>query len=89
MTINPKYKIGDNVTIINYGHLVWQNKKMYQSDSSFRTIRENEDIRWIDMSPELVGKSGVINDVNNSQGNYKYSVKDVGAWFNEEQLQFI
>jgi len=46
----PLYSIGDKVRIINYGHLIWENRNAEDPKLSFT------DVVWRDMSPDLVGQ---------------------------------
>lgn len=80
-----KYKVGDKVKIVNYGHLMWSHKKM-----SFPVVSEDGGIVWMDMSAELVGQEGVVNKITITQGNPEYGIDGIKgkcAWYNENQLE--
>lgn len=89
-----KYKIGDKVTIVNYGHLMWINTKLMQTDyyEKMTALKEDGYFKWYDMQPELVGKKGVVNKVTNTQNKPKYGLSGIAgksAWYDEEQLELI
>lgn len=88
-----KFKAGDKVRIINYGHLVWQ-------------VGGGKEISWVDISPELVGKQATVDGSyadfielgkpnflghRNEQNEKQYALLGVSkhAWYNEEQLELI
>lgn len=86
----PLYGIGDKVKIVNYGHLIWENKEVYPKPStSFPIYHETENVRWLDMSPHLVGRMDLIEKVSVVQGTPKYSLNKNGAWFAEENLELV
>lgn len=85
----PKYKIGDKVRVINYGHLIWENKNVEQPMLNFAVIQEDETFRYLDIMPERVGKVGIIEQVKNTQNIPSYSIASIGAWLNESQLELI
>lgn len=87
--MKPKFKIGEEVEIVNYGHLIWVNKKDYP-EKNYPIIWEDEQIKQIDIQPELVGIKAVICNVINSQNNPRYSIDIDGkkiSWFGENQLK--
>lgn len=78
-TINPTYKVGDKVRVINYGGLVDQ-------------IMGNGEIKKVDLASEIVGKEGVIVQIINQQGVPKYKIEGIPmktAWYDEEQLELV
>ena len=111
-----KFKVGDAVKIINYGHKTW-----YSSQTTYNNFQKLEQVSkkkfeqfllWgestieepiyeeddnlgaviVDNSAFLVGKEGIISEVTNTQGLWKYSIKGIpekAAWYNEDQLQLI
>lgn len=86
-----KFKVGDKVRVVKYGHPLWESKKDPQP-CSFPIIQESESGGcWIkDMSPELVGQIGVVDEVSLTQGRYQYGIdgiKGKHAWYNEDQLE--
>lgn len=78
------FKVGDKVEIVKYGHLIWESKQS-EYPMNFPMIFEDDNVRWLDIRPDLVGKAGIVNDELDGQ----YSVYDIGAWFSEEQLKLI
>ncbi len=87
METKPTYKIGDKVRIINYGHPIWESKSFYKESTSKHIIYEDEELRWIDISPNIVGKEGIVEKVDVVQGTPQYSIKGIGAWYFEEQME--
>lgn len=86
----PLFKIGDKVKIANYGHAIWENKNQpFGEGHNFPTISEDENIRWIDIKPELVGKEGVVSKVGITQGIPEYSIEGIGSWYSEKQLELV
>ena len=88
--MKPKFKIGDKVEIINYGHRFWS----YEEESSYAKLlfaNIEEGYKVYDALPHLVGQKGVIDAVNDVQGRPFYSIKgpDKHAWYDENQLQLI
>lgn len=72
-----KFKTGDIVRIVNYGHRYWE------------TVDGEVYVR--DMNPDLVGQVVVIEKVSITQEIPHYSVIGVSksAWYNEDQLELI
>lgn len=87
------YKEGDKVKIIKYGHLIWFFKNIDQPSflSSAPVYSENDNVKWIDISPEMIGKEAIIGEVTITQGIPKYALLGVNktAWYTEEQLELI
>ena len=74
----PIYAIGDKVKIVKYGHPYWVNK--------------DGDIIVKDMSPELIGQKGLVDEVTITQGIPMYAIdgiKGKHAWYNEDQMELI
>lgn len=77
----PKFKIGDKVKIVNFGH--W--------------IVDHKDGLWSsrDIEPQLVGKTGIIREVSDKGDNgVSYALKPIDfkgkeAWYNERQLELM
>ena len=69
-----KYKTGDRVRIINYGHIIWSNLTGVMVEH--------------DIQPHLVGKEAVVQYSVITQGIPKYSL-DLFAWADESQLEKI
>jgi len=59
-----KFKAGDKVRIIGYGHPLFYckegYKKAYEEDKPDNILKEDESFWWVDMKPELVGKEGIV-----------------------------
>lgn len=95
----PKYKAGDVVKVINYGHPAWvkklEHEKMFNSGLAFSNVPkdiifEQDDIYWYDQIPSIVGKTGTIKHVTDTQGIPKYSIDGIhgkSAWYDEQQLE--
>ncbi len=76
--MQPKFNVGDKVKIVNYGHVMWYMK--------------GESILKGDLRKDLLGKEGIVIEINDTQVpyvEYSYSVNGLGAWFNEDQLELI
>lgn len=75
-----KFKVGDSVRIIKYGHLFWS----YDNPESVIPT-------WYDMSPELIGQIGIVVKATRTQGICHYALKGPSkyAWYNEEQLEKV
>lgn len=86
--MNTKFKVGDKVRIVNYGHAILMSKRNINlEESGFKFLKEAEDLPfqvWIDINPSLVGKSGEIVEV----GMTGYSIKGIGSWFQDNQLEY-
>ena len=99
MSTKPIYSIGDKVKIVNYGALIWYNKKEWKKmyDEGFVTklkpdniIAENNTIWTIDIMPKKVGEEAIIQKVNTATHSYSLKGKDwSSAWYNEDQLEMI
>jgi hypothetical protein len=91
-----KFKEGDSVTIIVYGHAIMLNKKspewdIFKESKEFPIITQTDNIAFIETCPELVGKTGIISSIKvNQDGQPKYALRGIPgkiAWYNEDQLQ--
>lgn len=84
----PKFKIGDRVKVVNYGHAVWS----CCDDMALPLIRpaSSKDDSWVfDMNRAVVGKKGIVVEVLDS-GSYALSgIPEKTAWYNEDQLQLV
>lgn len=92
MNEQSKFNIGDHVRIINYGHIIWVNKKFPKEYLNLHIIGEQDNIIFIDMYPELVGEKGVVSKISHTQGQSEYSlsgVKGKASWYNDNQLELI
>lgn len=126
--VDGKFKIGDKVKVVEYGHLMFIYKERYQEESDYFAKTQAEfdndmskmllgedavfkdleslkgksepdniykdvgDMWWVDMSPDLISKEGVICEVTNTQGRFKYAVdgiKGKHAWYDEKQLELV
>ena len=82
-----KYKVGDKVRIVNYGHKVWMYQKMVDGK-----IIELDEVEWYDMCPERVGMLATIRKVTVTQGIDKYGLTtELGniSWFHNNQLELV
>jgi hypothetical protein len=72
-----KYKVGDQVRVVNYGSWIWE----------WRAQR----MEWVDISPELVGQTGVVVDAHKTQEIDQYKLKGPNkvAWYHNDQLELI
>ncbi len=90
------YNIGDKVRIVNYGHPIWINKladEYHFNDeglSSLPTIDEDEQFKWKDLRPELVGVEGIVTGLSSDKKQYSLDTnRGAMAWFGEGQLELI
>lgn len=86
----PLYATGDKVEVINYGHPYWS--KELNTDHPLNYLGKVEYGYYYDMSPELVGKQGIIEKVSITQGIPQYSLIGIPgktAWYDEKQLKLI
>lgn len=83
--MESKFKVGDKCRIVNFGHLVWENKSE-PIKMNLPTYCESENTRWVDLNPELIGKEVVILEVSNDGKRYSTSLF---SWALEEQLELI
>ena len=86
-----KFKKGDKVRVVKYGHPVWSYDNM---ETVFPIISENKEIGFkiYDMHSELVGQTGTVSKVTKIQGQFEYSLEGIPsktAWYDEEQLERI
>lgn len=78
-----KFKVGDKVEIIKYGHLVWVQERGVAGEK--------------DLLPELIGKQGIIIkanaiDYSSFKGRDQYSIDGIPAkiaWYDNEQLKLV
>lgn len=91
MLKNPKYKIGDKVKIVKYGHLIWEHKNA-EICLSFPVYKEFDNYRILDMKQHLIGQIGIIDTINIVQGMPQYALSGINgkhAWYNEKQLKLM
>lgn len=88
MNNETKYKPGQKFKVINYGHLIWENKKAPDQLSNLPTYREDEIFKWVDIRPEYVGMKGIIEKAVKSQGKDIYATS-IASWFSNEQIEII
>lgn len=84
--MKPKFKIGDNVRIVNYGHPIWSWGEM----KCFKLIEKSKNgMFWYDICPELVGKKAVVDGLSETQGKHSYFLAGVNkhAWYSDNQLE--
>lgn len=93
-----KFKSGDKVKIILYGHLYWIFKKEYgiyfkegyaSTKKPKHIYKETEDVYLIDLQPELVGQKAIVDKTSEGDTIYKLIGPNKVAWYNEEQLELI
>ena len=81
--------IGDEVEIINYGALVWQWKWIGWETWCLKIYKEEKDIIWIDIMPNIVGEKAIICEIS-PQGKIGINPLKKGVptrWYNEDQLK--
>lgn len=93
--MKSKFKIGDKVRIVRYGHLLWSSKN-HESPmvTGFPVIFEDDTFTYHDMRPELLGKKMIVVEVSICQGKSGYVLDNEGgsdrmAWFSDQQLELI
>jgi hypothetical protein len=81
---------GTNVRIVNYGHIVRVSTFFYPEEPK-NTIAEIDGWWYVDMSPELIGQEGTIDEARLIQGKETYSLKGPNcvAWYNRDQLEVL
>lgn len=81
-----EYKVGDHVEIINYGSIIYS-----KSNLLFKSIGVCGSLQIYDMSPELIGKQGIIDGSSTVQGRTTYSISGINkhAWYDKQQLKLI
>jgi len=78
-----KYKTGDRVEIINYGHAM------------FEAIPGSKDkVNVTDMQPQLVGKKATVVECSEPQPHFEHYSLDIDnygyiAWFGLDQLKLV
>jgi len=101
--MKSKFVIGDKVKVVNYGSLMWVNKKsrdyeVFWKDTSYPVLNEKEGLITLDWKPELVGMVGIVRTVSASKDiegniiNFSYSlsgIKEKAAWYDEIQLEMV
>lgn len=92
MERKPLYEIGDEVKIIKYGAIVWLFKNIPQPKLSLPIVAEDETMVWLDMIPDIVGKTGLVSHVKTTQGVPRYiidGIKGKSAWYDESQMELV
>lgn len=87
--IKPKFRIGQRVKIIKYGHLMWGFGPP-KTNEGLSVYEREELITWYDLQPNLVGQHGIITDVQVVQNTSSYSLGCIdgkSSWYNEGQLE--
>jgi len=94
----PKYQVGDQVRVVNYGSLIWISKnqtpeelKMYENMLK-NIYHEDDKVWWVDMGKDLIGKVGTVGTVSVTQGVPAYSLDGIpekASWYQEGQLEFV
>ena len=92
----PKFNIGDVVKVVRYGHVLWaageEDKKRMAKTGRFKLIQEIDNVEYWDVSPELVGRTGTIDNISITQNVPSYSVSGIPekhAWYVESQLELV
>ncbi len=95
--LETKFKIGDKVEIVNYGHLIfYAGNSGIEYDILSRTcpvvaILDNG-TKAFDLNPKLIGEQGVIKEVDDSDETVtKYALDGLNkaSWYNDDQLQLV
>jgi hypothetical protein len=83
-----KFKEGDKVEVVRYGHLYWSYEKEPIKHIDYDPVVK---CYLYDMSPELVGQKGVVTEVTKTQGKYQYSLSGLSksSWYDEKQLKAV
>ena len=84
-----KFKVGDKVKVVNYGHLIWMSDEMANLMREPKPIPSKGEYAY-DLNPSVVGKGGVVKGVD-SKG-YSYALDGIAgktAWFEEDQLELV
>lgn len=91
-TKKAKFKVGDKVKVIEYGHLI-HGLVEYFEKTKFPLVCASEDGKngFFDMVPEAVGMTGVVVKVQEQQGvSPTYAIDGIPgkqAWYDERQLE--
>ncbi len=102
------YKEGDKVKIVEYASAMWHNKSENNTELIARLrktqpiLSENANIIWFEMTPKLLGKTGVIDKVwetlIDDEIRGKYSIKPdwtadeaitKTSWYTHAQLELV
>ena len=91
-----KYKIGDKVRVVKYGHLMHMSKREYEvifpdgfPDNIFMEDQVSVVVDW---RPEVIGKEGVVQIVSDGPNGIQYSLDGIpekSAWYNHNQLELV
>lgn len=76
-----KFKIGDMVKVVNYGHRLLMGPDMQLQGYPYK---------W-DMRPEVVGQTGIVTTAEETQGRSQYVVEGPSkhAWYDDDQLELV
>ena len=80
--------VGDLVEVVNYGHASFINKKGRANTTRMKIIQEDADTYVVDISPEMVGRKGIVDRVV----DFQYSLTRIQgkqAWYDRGQLKLI
>lgn len=78
MKPEPIFAIGDKVKIVGYGSI------------GVDEVEGQMVVR--DWQPQIVGKVGIVCEVNTIQASFQYAIKGIEgkiAWYNEDQLEMV
>ena len=90
-----KFKVGDKVTIINYGAILWIHKDELElmekkfGKMNLHIISEVANTIYYDVMPEIIGQSGIIVQAQCTQNKWSYAIDGPNkhAWYNNDQLE--
>src|SRR5690349_20339562 len=86
---NTKFRLGDKVRVVNYGHLICSTK---EDMPTLNIISIEKGLVYYDMNHDLVGKIGIIDNAHQTQGIDRYSINGIPtkhAWYDNQQLELI
>lgn len=82
-----KFRIGDQVKIINYGNRGWRYEKI---DDNGKLIQLDEP-EVFDLNPQLIGQTGIVVKAKKTQNIDDYALfgPEKSAWYHNSQLELI
>lgn len=90
--MESKFKVGDRVRIVKYGHLIWANKSNRTTFNAVKamgkTYKETKKVLYVDIRPEHIGKETVITKVITNRGKIYYGT-ELFSYVGEGQLELI
>ena len=86
-----KFKIGDQVKIVNYGGLGCISRRIYEEHKSAYSpiVLKDDGVNTIviDTCRDVIGATGVISKVED--GNYAIEGPSKHAWYDDGQLELV